>query len=309
VRVRDAYQYCADYLADASDGKSDRVIRRLVNAALSDLYSAHPWTRFQAAAHVPLSPGVENDDVSIAQDGTVLTFGATSPVLQRYLTEKWDLVLEGDASIAFRLGSIDSSTQARLANGQRWIAATAANQSHKWTRSVYPLPDGCKSIREILLSSSHAGLLPVLPTTLDAYRWDTPDYTGQPTNYAIRERELEVWPPLGPDQARESVLIAYDRQPAILTENTDENSHVDFDSRWDDLLEAAIDVVIATRHREQSRFDMAAVTQRYLRRLEKAKGEDSQRTPASPTFSLESGVDYGAVEALRYRRFPQGPDA
>jgi hypothetical protein len=308
VKVRDAYIYCADHLADAADGKADRVVRRTVNAALSDLTAAHPWTRYQAAAQIPLSPGVAGDDVSIAQDGQVLTFGSTAQVLPRYLLEKWDLTITGDDSLMFRLGAIDSPTQARLAGEQRWIAAAAANAAHLWRRTVYPLPDGCKRVREILLATTRCGLAVLQPAQLDARRWDSPLDNGTPDSFAIREREIEVWPPLGEDATRDTLQIAYDRQPSFLTQHSNQDADVDFDPRWDDLLEASIDVVLATKHPKESGLSFPIVTARYMRRLEKAKGEDSTRTARPSTFGPAYELDRETLEALRFRRLPHGDE-
>lgn len=309
MRVREAYQYCADYLSDASDGKADRVIRRIVNAALSELSASHPWTRYQAAAQIPLDVGVNGAAVSIAQDDDVLTFGATSQVRQKWLAEKWGLTITGDTSLRFALGSIDSTLEARLKPGQRWLQAAAVAATHVWTRHVYPLPDGCKAVREILLSTSRVGMIDVAPTVLDALLWETPTQTGQPINFTVRERQIEVWPPLGPTTTREALLVAYERQPAVLTDQSDEDAALDWDERWDDLFQSALDVTIASKHAAQTTVNLGAVAQRYRDRLQRAKGEDGQRTPPAVMFGLRELPELASVEALRFRRFPQGPDA
>jgi hypothetical protein len=308
VRVREALLYCGDHLADAADGKADRTFRRIVNEALSDLSAAHPWTRYQGSAQIPLSIGVSGTAVTIAQDDNVLTFGATSQVLPRYLAEKWRLTITGESTLGFQLGAIDSSTQARLASAQKWIATAAAAAAHVWTRTIYPLPDGCKKIRELALASSRVPLTLVLPAELDALRWDNPTETGTPDQFAVREREIEVWPPLGPSGTRDALQLAYDRQPAVLTEQSDVDAELDFDPRWPDLVEAAIDVVLATKHPKESGLSFAVTSARFMRRLEKAKGEDSARGPRPTTFGLGLTVDRETQEALRFRRIPHGTD-
>lgn len=309
MRVGAAYLYCADNLADASDGKSDRTIRRIVNAALSELQAAHEWTRYQATAAIPLDLGVTNTAVTVAQDDDVLTFGATSQVLPRYLSESWHLSVTGDDQALLQIGSIDSPTQARLVSPQRWTAVSVTAAEHTWKRSVYPLPARCKAIRACMLQQAQVYVSGVSLAELHMQRFSLPTETGQPLYFALNDTALEVWPPLGADGTRDTLLLTYYRQPAQLGEHTSENDLIDFDPRWDDLLEAAFDMQIAARFGKSTTLTPGMASARYRDRLSKAKGEDGGRDPEPRTFGLSRVPTYGELDRSRFSRMPQGPDA
>lgn len=306
TKLVDLRRHVADYTSDMADGKADRVILGLVNAALQELYAEHRWERFKKRATIDLDVGVAVAALVVTQDSAVVT-GAAGDFLTKYYEEGWDLKITDDDTVLYRLAEKPSSpTTARL--DKAWIA-TGGTKTATWLRSTYPLPDGFQTIRELQLSSSKNYLALLAPDVFDAERFDTPTETGVPRVYTVRETTLEVWPPLPTTGTRERIMLSYDRRPELFTSSSHADSVVDFDDQHRGLLLAALDVQIATRHRGQTQLDLGAALTRYQRLLSIAKGHDAQRVQVARQFGLRRQPTRQQVEEFYARRAPQGSDS
>jgi hypothetical protein len=303
----DLRQYAVDMLADASDGKSDRVVQRVVNDALSKVYSAHPWSRFRALTHIPLTQAVARTSLTIASDSNQLTCGSSEVFLQRFVDERWMLTITGDDDLFFTLSHLENERSARLTDPQKWIAASASAVAGVFKRTVYPLPEGCLAIRDVELNASHFQLVRLRPDRLDREKFETPTETGSPQYFAVRQGEIEVWPPLGTSTTREALLISYEREPRTFKTTDPDGAEVDWEERHDDLLRLAIDLEVASRYSSVSRIDPGVAMARYRDRLSVLKGDDEGIVVTSTNMTL--GMGGGESEADRFRRSPSGADA
>lgn len=300
-------QHVADSLADAADGKSSRVIQRVVNSGLADVFGSHAWSRFRALTHVPLDQAVTRAALTIAEDGDRLTCGAAEVFLQKFVDEKWCLTIAGEENLLFTLRGLDNERAARLGEGQKWIQSDASAVSGTFKRGVYPLPDGCVAVRSVELSASGFCLVALNSERFDRMKYETPTETGSPQWFTVRQGEIEVWPPLGTATTREALVVSYERTPRVFKVGDADGLAVDWDPRWDDVLRLALDVEMATRHPGTSRLDLASCRARYKERLHVCKGDDSGIAPGPTSMTLGlGGSDY---EADLFRRSPTGSDA
>lgn len=301
-------QYVADYLADASDGKSDRVIQRVVNNALAAVYGAHTWSRFRAMAHVVLDQAVTRSSVGAELDAERITLGASEVFLQRWVDEGWLLTIEGEDHLLFQLRHLEHDRSALLAEGQRWIRATASDLDAAVKRSVYPLPDGCRTIMSIETAAGGICLVRLTPTGMDRLKYDCPTETGSPQYFTARQGQLEVWPPLGPTTTREVLVLHYERQPRVFTVSDADHEPIDWDERWDDVIRAAVDVELASKHQAQSRINPQSANALYRERLMTCKADDEGLIQESSQMVLGLGSTAFMAEEFLFRRSPQGPD-
>ncbi len=303
--LADLKLYVKDYLGDLSDGKSDRVVLGLLNAALSELHGAHRWSRFRARGTVDMDLGVDGTDLLVLTlDSPEITLSGAEVFLGKYVSEGWDLKIESDEAL-YRITELRNSQTALM--DKRWILA-GDTRDYAWRRSTYPLPDGCQQVRGLQLSSSKNYLQVLSSDAFDREKADTPGDAGTPRVYTVREGNVEVWPALSASSTRERLVISYDRQPRLFVEHDQNTTPVDWDERWLDLLKLAIDVEIASRHTGQTSIALPVANARYQRRLQIVKAKDEQRVRQSRQFQLGGQSDY-VDEAYRFRRGEQGADA
>lgn len=292
-------RYIADMLADPSGGKSDRVIQRVANAALSGIYGAHAWTRFRSIAHVPLDLALARTSLSIALDGNQLTCGASEVLLQKFVDESWLLTITGDNDLFFTLSHLENERSARLSTGQKWIQTTASAVAGVFKRTRYPLPDGCQTVRACELAVGGRCLTALRSDQFDRLRFENPTETGSPQWFTARQGEIEVWPTLGASTTRDALVLSYDREPAVFTTSTPDGTEVDWDDRWDDLIRLAVDMELASRHQAVSRLDPMVCRTRLKERLHTCKGDDEGLVEGTTTMTL--GGSGGWSEADFYR--------
>lgn len=309
--IRELTRHVRDYMSDASGGKADRIALELVNDALRMLFRSHRWQRFRRrSAKIQLDNAVAGAAAALTQ-GSAEVVLTGEYVLDKYLTkgkaaESWDLWLEGDNYTLYRAVELRSPTAFVL--DRPWIAATDAAAAYAWRRSRYPLPDGLMGILNAQLSVSRS-IAYVDPVMFDQERFDRPTETGPPQFFTVREDALEVWPPLDTTTTREHLLLTYDSAPVAVKATDDVDKRVDWPTEDDDLLRAAINVLIATNHASQTHLNLATSERLYTRLLGQAKARDSSKAADPRQFGLSFTPDIGAVERYLFRRAPTGADA
>jgi hypothetical protein len=304
----DLRTYTLDMLADASDGKSDRVAQRVINDALAKVFSAHPWSRFRALTHIPLDQAVARTSLSIALDSNNLTCGSSEVFLQKFVDQRWMVTITGDDDLFFTLSHLDNERSARLTDPQKWITTSASAVAGVFKRTVYSLPTGCLAVRDVELNASRYQLVRMRPDRLDREKFENPTETGSPQYYCVRQGEIEVWPPLGTTTTREALLVSYEREPAVFKVTDPNGLKVDWEERHDDLLRLAIDLEVATRYGGVSRLDPAVAMARYRDRLQTLKGDDEGIVVTTTSMSLGMG-SLTDPEEFVFRRSPTAADS
>lgn len=304
----DLKSYAADMAADAADGKAARVILRHVNAALRRVSNAHDWSFYAARYVIPLDVGVAGSALSAAASATEVTLGGAEVFLQRYVDEAWDLKITGEDNVLFQLASLVTPQRAQLATGQRWFASAASAVAWTMRRGRYSLPDGCREVREVMLSDSRVQLVYLRPDLFDGYKLDQPTLGGDPQHYTVRGNYLELWPALESTSTAQALLLSYRRQPVDFTSAMPDTTPVDFEARWNDLLERAIDVEVAAHHRGSHSLDPTATMRLYEERLGHYKSLDGVRVQQRRQFRLGKGRSLKTLEEWVMRRGTTGSD-
>lgn len=307
--LADLKRYVADNAADMADGKADRVILRHVNNALRRVVLAHAWNFYKGRAQIALEVAETGSALAATADSDVLTLAAGSEIFKaKYLSETWDLAITSAPDLLFRLSEINDPKTARLVTGQKWIGTTGSSLAYTWKRSVYPLPTGTRYVRQAQLSASRIDLAYLNPADFDRYKLDQPTDSGEPDSFTIRGDTIEVWPAFAATDTRQTLQLSYDRQPVAYTSASPDGAAVDFEERYMDLVERAIDVEIATHHRSSTTLDPGLALRAFEDRLQIHKAADEGRRPQATTLSLGMGTSRRAAEEFWARRGPAGSD-
>jgi len=298
-------EYVADNAADMSDGKADRVILRHVNAALMRVFHAHPWSFYRDTAQIALDAAETGSAMTLTSDSKLIS--VTGEVIhRRYLDEGWLLDVTGEDDLLFSLASIEDNTHATLTT--EWIAATSATTAYTWRRHTYPLPELTREVAQIQLSGTKVDVTYVRPDILDRLRFDTPTDEGDPRHYTIRGRYLEVWPTPASTATRQSLQIHYTRNPRRFTSADPDETAVDFDTRYDDLIERALDLEIVTHHQGSTTIDTGLALQTYQERLAVYKSADEGLAVRPRNMTLRTAPSLRQIEKWWAKRGPGGSE-
>jgi len=280
-------QYISDNSADFVDGKFSRTSLRMLNAALRKISEDGPsWSHYKEFARVNLVVGEDFTTAAITLGGTTLTVAVTETLLAKYVTEEWDLLFDDEASLTFRLASLTDAQTVELLSGQQWLNATITAGNLAFVRSLYDLPGVPERVEEVRLSDSQSELTYLPPADFDRYKAINPPLTGEPLHFTTRGDQIEFWPALASDGSRQAVLISYVRRAPKYTSLDDTSTDVDWDDRFDNLLEAALDVEISNKLRGSSPIGLEAALLTYAQRLSQARASDSSRVETSSTMRL-----------------------
>lgn len=305
--LADLKSYAADVAADAADGKAARVLLRHVNNAIRRVSLAHAWSFYAARHQIPLELAVDGSALTVTADSDELVLTGTEVFLQAWVDEEWDLLV-GTTAHLFRLRELVTPQRARLATGQEWIGTSASAQDYTFMRSVYPLPDGCREVKDARLGTSRILLHYLSPVQFDAYKHDEPSSVGQPLCFTVRGSKLELWPVFQSTDTRDTLLLSYQRQPVVYTSASPDTAPVDFEERWIDLLERAIDVEVAAHHKGSNTLEPGLALRLYEERLQVYKSLDGGRVHQRRQFGLNLGSNLADRERWSALRTPLGDD-
>lgn len=277
--------YVQDNAADMSDGKADRVTLRLINNALRTVATDHHWGFYRGSQRINLDQAASGSDLSITTGTRQATLGSSEIWLQKWVDEGWYLSITAETRFLFELKEIVSPAVARLLDEQEYVASTVSSGAYKLLRSKYDLPRNTIELKEVRLGSQ-SGFTYMSPVDFDRYREVNSTTFGQPTYFTIRADTLEVWPPLDTSTTRDAVLFTYTRRPDEYDAQSDEDTELDWDSRFDDLLEAALDCEIAYKLAGSTVIDPEKADMVYRQKLARYKAEDQGGMQSTTQFSL-----------------------
>jgi hypothetical protein len=242
-------QYASEIAYDISDGKADRLINRWINQALQEITRQHDWQFYRTYARINLDVAVTGSDLDLVQDSTAVVFTGASTWLQKYVDEKWDLVVTGSDRF-YQLTSITDTLNATLKTEQPWLSASETGASYTLVRYSYDLPTRVKRIVRVEDTESRLQVLPTTVDYFDSLRHEQPGHSDSyPRFCVIRDDKIEFWP--GPSSVRNQLGVTYDRFPPLYTTASADATEVDWKSEWTDLLQKGIEVQ-AARHQGQN---------------------------------------------------------
>jgi len=288
--------YVSDNWSSAADGQSDRVILRWINSALRKLITDNTWSFYKRRARINLNQAEAGVAITTTQASRLISLGGAEIFKQKYVDEQWDLHFDDDTKRTYRLKEVlgNDTQQARMIEEHKFVGASLAAAGYKFVRSVYPLPDRVHQVLHVQLDSLSVPLVDLLPSEFDDLKQDQPTLTGEPTHYTVRGGNLEVWPALDTATTLSAVALSLVRRPKVYTLSDSDDEELDWDDRYDDLLEAALDLEIATKGRGSTQLDAGLSLTLYTQRLATNKATDQGAIRQRRTMkfgSLGSFVD------------------
>ena len=267
--------YCQEVASkNTSSAAGDRWIRRWINNALARICSEHSWTYYNRATKI---------STHVEETGTGLTATLNSREVslsagtfdQKWLDEKWAFHIDGEDRVTFQLVEITSPTTAKFKVGQEWPNATSAVLTFTVARHIYELETPAKRILRCEDAFSSYPLISYPPAEFDKVRQWSPTQRSQATHYTVRHGRLEIWP--APSTDVRIMAISYLRATPKydLAAQDDNDTVVDWDPNFDDLLLKAILVEAALTQGKRAPISYSLASSEYRRRVNQCKGDDA----------------------------------
>jgi hypothetical protein len=283
ITLADLRTYCAEIAGpDMSGSTADREHMIWINNAIRRVFSALAWDRIEHQQKLYVEPEESGSAMNVTQGSRSLVLTAGT-FLAKYVTERWELVIDGEGSQTFELASIDNdptNTQATMRVGDEWILATATGKTYYFLKTIYELPDNAKRVQRVQVLGSGQELIQLQPHEFDLQKAHNPAQRGAyPRFYCFRKNNLEIWP--HPGSTRLKLGITYVKgPPAPYTTATAGTQEIDWDEEWRDLLEAAIRIEAAVTQGENAPIPYAIAVTEWEQRLKTYQGLDNMRGEA-----------------------------
>lgn len=294
--------HARDLSWDSGDEKAERLFTTWLNKALSKLRAAHDWSHLKATEKLTLNPEATGSALTVVQNSRLLTLTGSETFLQRYVDEKWDLVIGADAQQAFQISEVLSPQTARLAEGQEWIEASAADLTYTWSRPRYELPGGlanARKINRVVETSTRWEVTPLGQAEFELMRSDQPDFRSCPQAYTLRDGLIEFWP--APNSQRQIVEITYERHFARYSQDDPDDTVVDWPDHQIDLVQDALAVQISKWQGEDAMIPYPIAVADYQETLKLYMGEETNRQEDCLSMSprIDTGLDRMGVRFVR----------
>lgn len=306
ITLQTIKQFISDNANSMADTAASRVMDRIVQDTLLLLGREHEWSFLRVRERfVTAPPESFTNVVNATQDSGVFVL-STGAWLSKYVTQKWELVVEGAADQPYTASALSTTTNANdtwtSTTGQAWTNATATGLDATLYRTRYQTTNKIKR----LVAARLLG-----PTRVDLPVFNRDEFeelsrlftqsTGQTREVvAIDPTEVAVFPL--PDQ-RYDVELDMVRKITVPAEGADDATELDWPDEMQDLLRAAIRMQLIERLGDEAvTFDAPMASSRYQRLLSGYKREQGRRNVGS--FSLRPMNGYVGGDDVRFIRSP-----
>lgn len=244
--------FCAEQASPDSAGASaDREFMVWINAAMIRCYTELQWDRLQYEKKITIVPPIDGGaNLNVVLGSRAIVLGAGT-LAQSYLDDRWELQIAAEPRWTFELESIDTPSTGTLIEGDEWVAATANGLQHSWVKTRYALPDAAQRVFRVqALDNQQEVIVLADPAEFDRARLESPSQTGnQPRFCTFRRGCLELWPHPG---TYTKLSITYAKGPTVLDDDADDDTVIDWDDSWRDLLQKAIQLEAAITQGENA---------------------------------------------------------
>ena len=267
-------QFAAEIASpDPSSLAADREISYWINAALRRIHAEHYWTHYSAVDRIYLDPEETGSNLVVTQDSVNITLTSGETFKTKYLTERWHLHVNGEGRMTFELKEIVGPTEANLKDGHNYTQASTT-ESYTWSRHIYPLPNEAIRVLRIELMQNRFDLRHLQPHEFDLQRQSTPTQRGNdPIFYTFRGGNVEVWP--APGTQRHTLMVTYQKGPPSYKNDDVDDTAIDWDMRWDDLLQKAVILEASITQGSNAPVQMGVAKMEYEECLNNKKEDDS----------------------------------
>lgn len=292
ITLSDLRLYAAENAAaDPSGTTADREIQHWINQALQRVHAEARWIWFKQTGRLTVVPAESFTGLTLTQGSRVVSLSAGT-FDQKYLSERWQLHVDGESRMTFELAEITSPTTALLKIGHEWPNSTSATNTGVWSRHIYQLPEG---VHEILYAEdmiSRARVHGLEPGDFDFRRQADPTSRQQPRFFTVRgDDEVELHPAAGSDYR--TILFSYSRKAPQYRSDAVGTTVVDFPEKFKDVLLKRILVEAALTQGDNAVVPHQAAVFEYERALQLYEGENNHtQYRGGPMGEPQSGPNF-----------------
>lgn len=275
--------FCREiFSADNPDATAAREFMLWINGALDKLYKESAWDRTITEQKLTIFPREAKTDISVTQGS--LSVGSASLFLAKYVTEKWELILDNYRG-TFELGSINTpASTALFRTGDEWIGSTATNLSGYFLNTRFYLPK-VKEIRRVQVVDSGIPIRVCQPAEFDYMKSLEPGAMGSDPRFCTWRRGfLEIWP--HPGDAYRKLSLTYQREFTQLADSALDAVEIDWDEEERDVLLKGIALQASFTQGENAVIPYQMALMEYREALNKSKGYSFRNCNTGPMSSV-----------------------
>lgn len=267
--------------SDNADTTANREFMGWINSALDRLYKVTSWDRTVAERKITVAPRESVTDAVVTQGSLALS--SATGFLAKYLSGRWELLIDGYARSTFELDAIAvGGLSATLRAGDEWTEASDTGVTIYFLNTRFALPK-VKNVLRVQVVETGVLVKVVVPHEFDHRKQLDPGSAGDARYCTWRQGFLEIWP-CQTDSYRK-LSVTYQREFTRIADDADDDDEVDWDEEEQDVLEKAILVQAALTQGENSPISYKMAKQEYQEALESSKGF-SQRVDLSGPMGI-----------------------
>lgn len=280
--------------SDNADTTAAREFMGWINSALDKLYKEICWDRTITEQKITVVPRESLTDLVVTQGS--LALASATGFLAKYLSGRWELVIDGYGRGTFELAAIAVDTfTATMRTGDEWINASATGKTVYFLNTRFSMPK-VKNVHRVQVVDSGVILRVLTPTEFDYLKQRDPAAQGSDPRYCTwRKGYLELWP--HPGTSYRKLSVTYQREFTRILDTALDADEVDWDEEEQNVLEKAILVEAAITQGENSPISYAMAKAELKEALASSKGfsqrNDLTGPMGDPTRSRLDGLRDG----------------
>lgn len=273
---------------DLAGGTADREFMNWINSALVRLYKAAPWDRLVREEKRTIVPHEAYTGILGMTQGSLALVTSSGTFLAKYLSERYELVVDGYDRGAFEIAAIGTpATSATLRTGDEWPRASSTTLTGYFLNTRFSIPLA-KNVTRVMVVETGLPVTIMTPLQFDRQRdlWGT-GHASDPRFCTWRRGCLEIWPHPGENYRKLSITyqLAFTRIP----DSAADADTVEWDEEQQDLLEKAIILEAAITRGENAVIPYVVALREYEQALHTDK-EYSQREDLSGPMGLRMPI-------------------
>lgn len=280
---------------DSSGDTAEREFMHWINAAIQRVFSACAWDRILHQQKITVLP-VESLDTLVVTEGSLALTCVAADTFRpsastKYLDDRWELHIDGEADETFELAAIASDTAATLRAGDEWTGASATGVTVYFAKTIYSLPNNAKQITRVQVLEAPCDVLVLPPHEFDHQRSQAPTQRGGYPRFAtLRKGKIEIWPHPGTEYCK--LGITYRKGPTVLADADADATEIDWDEEWRDLLLRAITLEASITQGENAPIPYAIALAEFERRLANYKALDANKDVQTGPLGVNVPMPY-----------------
>lgn len=270
---------------DASDTTAEREFMVWINAALHRLYTERSWDVALREQKITILPEETAADLTVTEGSLNLTRVGGGVFTAKWLSERWELWIDGIETTTFELASIGSApanNTAVMRTGDEYPGASDTGVTYYFRKTKYALPLA-RQIFRVRDVESKIEIPIVSPEQFDEHRNCYPtQQTARVEIVTFRRGKVEIWPfPTNADEYPK-LLVSYHVGHSRMADGDADATEVAWDEVDRDLLEKAILLEAAVTLGANAPVPYPIALAEYQQRLARGMQISQKRNMAGP---------------------------